>query len=262
MKYPVLNPVLLNVGPVAVHWYGVMYFLGFFVFCLLARWRIRRKLVFCWSMEEVTGLLLYLVVGVMVGGRLGYALFYNFSHFLNNPLWLLRTWEGGMSFHGGLIGSVAAILLFSRKTSRRFLEVTDFIVPLTPIGLGLGRVGNFINAELPGRITDLWVGVHFPVGDGYEEVARHVSSLYQAITDGIVLFILVWWFAGKSRLIGQVSGMFLLGYGGMRFLTEFFRQPDVQKGFILFEWMTTGQLLSVPMIILGVILLFQKRFRV
>lgn len=270
MQYPLIDPVIVGLGPLALRWYGLMYVLGFAVFYLLGKWRVTHGKA-NWSVSEIADLLFYGVVGVVVGGRFGSVLFYGFDEFLRDPLSLVRIWEGGMSFHGGLLGAIAAIWLFARKTSRGVLEVTDFAAPLAPIGLGLGRIGNFINAELPGRATELPIGMHFPCNSvrglnltcfaDYENITRHVSSLYQAATDGVLLFALVWLFAAKPRAAGQVSGVFLISYGSMRFLTEFVREPDPHKGFVAFDWVTMGQLLSVPMLLAGVALLGWHRLR-
>lgn len=269
MNYPLIDPIIFHLGPLAIRWYGLMYVLGFAAFYLLAKVRIRSGQV-QWKTQDVADLLFYGVVGVVVGGRLGSVLFYGFDEFLRDPLSLVRIWEGGMSFHGGLVGAIGAMWLFARKTSRDFLAVTDFVAPLAPIGLGLGRIGNFINAELPGRVTDSLLGVHFPCASvrglnltcftDYEDAARHVSSLYQASAEGIALFALVWLFSVRPRSAGQVSGVFLIGYGVLRFLTEFLREPDPHIGFVAVDWMTMGQLLSVPMVLAGVaLLLWPKR---
>ena len=266
MNYPQIDAVAVALGPLSVRWYGLMYVLGFVAFYLLGKWRQRQD--GAWTPQQIADLLFYGVVGVVVGGRLGYVFFYGLEQFLNDPLWLVRVWEGGMSFHGGLLGVVGAAWLFARRAKRSFLEVADLAAPLAPVGLGLGRVGNFINAELPGRVTESPLGVHFPcrsVRDfnlacfgEFESVARHVSSLYQAAAEGVVLFALVWLFAAKPRALGRVSGMFLLGYGGLRFATEFFRQPDPGKGFVAFDWLTMGQALSLPMAAFGLYLLFRR----
>ena len=266
MNYPQIDSVIVELGPLALRWYGLMYVLGFAVFYLLGRWRIRHELS-PWSETQLADLLFYGVVGVVVGGRLGYALFYGFGQFLDDPLSALRIWEGGMSFHGGLLGVLVAMVLFARRSGRSFFEVTDSIAPLVPTGLGLGRIGNFINAELPGRVTELPFGVHFPCasvrgvnhtcfGD-FEAVARHVSSLYQAAAEGVLLFVLVWLYAAKPRAVGRTSGAFLVGYGSFRFTTEFFRQPDADLGFVALNWLTMGQLLSLPMVAFGLWLLLR-----
>ena len=268
MNYPQIDSVIVELGPLSLRWYGLMYVLGFAIFYLLGKWRIRQRTD--WNRQQVADLLFYGVAGVVIGGRLGYVLFYGFDQFLNDPLWALRIWEGGMSFHGGLLGVVVAVWRYARVMSRSLFEVMDFAAPLAPLGLGLGRLGNFINAELPGRLTDSPLGVRFPctsvrdftftcVGD-FEAATRHLSSLYQAATEGVLLFALVWLYAAKPRAAGQTSGVFLLGYGAFRFGTEFFRQPDADKGFVAFDWMTMGQLLSLPMAALGLALLFWRSF--
>ena len=268
MTYPLIDSIIVEVGPLAVRWYGMMYVLGFAAFYWLGRWRSQRALT-DWTAPQIADLLFYGVAGVVIGGRVGFVLFYGFEGFLQDPLRLVRIWEGGMSFHGGLLGVIGATWLYARKTSRSLFEVTDLAAPLAPVGLGLGRIGNFINAELPGRTTEWSLGVRFPCasvrdlnlacfGD-FEPALRHVSSLYQAAAEGIVLFALVWWFAAKPRRTGQVSGMFLLGYGALRFLTEFFREPDAYKGFVAFDWLTMGQALSLPMLAFGLLLLLYNR---
>ena len=271
MNYPQIDAVAVALGPVAVRWYGLMYVLGFVAFYLLGKWRAHRVPAHSaqgWTPQEIADLLFYGVVGVIVGGRLGYVAFYGLEQFLSDPLWLVRVWEGGMSFHGGLLGVIGAVWLFGRRATRSFLEIADFAAPLAPVGLGLGRMGNFINAELPGRVTDSALGVHFPCSSvrdfnlacfgEFESAVRHVSSLYQAAAEGVVLFVLVWLFAAKPRAAGRVCGMFLLGYGALRFGTEFFRQPDADKGFIAFDWLTMGQALSLPMAALGLFLLLRR----
>ena len=268
MNYPEIDKVIVELGPLSIRWYGLMYVLGVVAFYLLGKWRVRRGLS-TWQIQDLADLVFYGVVGVIVGGRVGYVVFYGMGAFLTDPLMLLRIWEGGMSFHGGLLGVIAACWVFARRSQRGFLEIADFAAPLAPLGLGLGRLGNFINAELPGRVTELPIGVHFPCdsvreltlrcfGD-YEAVTRHVSSLYQAVSDGVVLFLAVWLFAARPRAAGRVSGLFLLVYGCLRFLTEFVREPDPGRGFVAFDTLTTGQLLSLPMIALGVYLLFGHR---
>lgn len=270
MNYPDLDPVALQLGPLALRWYGLMYLFGFAAFLLLGNWRARDQQS-GWSPEQVWDLMFYGVFGVVVGGRLGFALFYGWETLLRDPLWVIRLWEGGMSFHGGLLGVLAATAIYAVKKKRAFLSVTDFAAPLVPLGLGFGRLGNFVNAELPGRVTDLPLGVHFPCDavrglsvscyGQFEAVARHVSSLYQAVTEGLVLFALLWWYARKPRAAGQVSGLFLLGYGGLRLVTEFVREPDPDKGFVAFGWLTMGQALSLPMAVLGAALLCSAALR-
>ena len=255
MFYPTIDRVAFAVGSLNIYWYGLMYPLAFAILIALGMYRMKCGLAPQWNSEKMFNLLTYLACGVVVGGKVGYLLFYEDIAFIS----LLHIRKSGMSFHGGLLGVAIACFLFSRKHKQSFLEVTDFVAPLAPVGLGLGRIGNFINAELPGRITDLPFGVHFPDGNGgYEVVTRHLSSAYQATTDGVILFLLVWWFSHKTRRPGEVSAMFLFGYGALRFLTEFFRQPDIQKGFVFGDWMTMGQVLSVGMLVCGFLLLLQK----
>ena len=266
MNYPRIDSVIVELGPLALRWYGLMYVLGFAAFYFLGRWRIRRGLSPL-SDAQLADLLFFGAVGVVVGGRFGYVFFYGFGHFLDDPLSLVRIWEGGMSFHGGLLGVLVAMAVFARRRGHAFFGVADSVAPLVPIGLGLGRIGNFINAELPGRVTELPVGVHFPCASvrgvnytcfgEFEAVGRHVSSLYQASAEGLLLFLLVWLYAAKPRAVGKTSGVFLLGYGGFRFTTEFFRQPDADIGFIAFNWLTMGQLLSLPMAAFGLLLLWR-----
>ena len=270
MNYPDLDPVALQLGPLALRWYGLMYLFGFAAFLLLGNWRARDQQR-GWSPEQVWDLMFYGVFGVVVGGRVGFALFYGWETLLRDPLWVIRLWEGGMSFHGGLLGVLAATAIYAVKKKRAFLSVTDFAAPLVPLGLGFGRLGNFVNAELPGRVTDLPLGVHFPCDavrglsvscyGQYEAVARHVSSLYQAATEGLVLFALLWWYVRKQRAAGQVSGLFLLGYGGLHLATEFAREPNPDKGFVAFGLLTMGQALSLPMAVLGAALLCSAALR-
>lgn len=270
MHYPTIDPALVSLGPVTIYWYGLMYVLAFLGFYLLGRLRIARGApgTQSWTPELVSDALFHGVVGVIVGGRLGFVFFYGFDRFLADPLWLLRIWEGGMSFHGGLIGVIAALFVFARRHRKHPLSMTDFAAPIVAHGLGLGRVGNFINGELPGRVTELPFGLHYPCHSvhelsltcfgAFEEVLRHPSSLYQAFTEGIVLFAIVWLYAAKPRRVGQVSGCFLTAYGSLRICTEFFREPDAHIGFIAFDWLTMGQLLSLPMVALGIFLLMRK----
>ncbi|OBX37580.1 prolipoprotein diacylglyceryl transferase [Halomonas elongata] len=198
----------------------------------------------------------YGALGVVLGGRLGYALFYGLDQWLADPLWILRVWDGGMSFHGGLLGVLLASWIFARRKGLAFFTLTDFVAPLVPIGLGAGRIGNFINHELPGRLTDLPWGMPFP-GMGPEP--RHPSSLYEALLEGLVLFVVMWWVSAQPRRRGFVSGLFLVLYGVFRFAVEFVRRPDPQLGFIAFDWLTMGMLLSLPMILAGLLLMGWSR---
>jgi len=251
--YPDISPVAVSLGPVAIHWYGIMYLLGFVAVWWLGGLRARRP-DSGWTAEEVPDLLFYGALGVILGGRLGYILFYNFDLFLADPLMLFRIWQGGMSFHGGMLGVFVGMWLFGRKTGRSFFQVTDFMAPFVPIGLGAGRIGNFINGELWGRPTDLPWGMVFPFVDNQP---RHPSMLYEALLEGLVLFIILWFFSAKPRPRCAVSGMFMLFYGLFRFGVEFVRQPDAQLGFLAFHWLTMGQLLSAPMVLFGIYLLMR-----
>jgi len=250
--FPNIDPVLIQLGPVAIHWYGVMYLLAFGSALWLGN---RRAEAAGFSAEQVSDLIFFGAIGVVLGGRFGYILFYQFDAFLASPSMLLRVWEGGMSFHGGLLGVIAGVIWIARKHKFKFFQVMDFVAPIVPIGLGAGRLGNFIGGELWGRPTDLPWGMVFPHVDA---LARHPSQLYQLALEGVLLFILVWFYSAKPRAALQVSGMFLLGYGVQRFVVEFARQPDAHLNYIAFDWMTQGQLLSIPMIALGLYLLVRK----
>jgi phosphatidylglycerol:prolipoprotein diacylglycerol transferase len=249
--YPEINPVALDLGPVKIHWYGVMYLLAFAQFWFLGKLRARRP-GSGWNEKEVDDLIFYGAMGVILGGRLGYTFFYNFSAFTDDPLMVLRIWEGGMSFHGGLIGVIVAMWMFARKKDVGFFSVADFVAPLVPLGYFIGRMGNFINGELWGRPTDAAWGMVFPHVDN---LARHPSMLYQGILEGLVVFVMLWIYSNKPRPAMAVSAMFLILFGLFRFVNEFFRQPDAHLGFIAFDWLTMGQLLSVPMVIAGFIML-------
>ena len=290
MQYPLIDPVLVQLGPLALRWYGLMYVFAFGVMYLLGRRRAGAGTG--WTVQDVSDLIFVGVAGIVLGGRIGFVLFYGLDQFLRDPLWLLRIWEGGMSFHGGLLGALAAMATFARRRvapadggqatqgpppRRSFLEVADFVAPLVPLGIGLGRLGNFINAELPGRVTESALGLHFPCASvqglsiacygEFETATRHVSSLYQAAGEGLLLFAVVWWFSARVRALaasgnaswwvipGRVSGCFLVASGIIRFATEFFREPDAGIGFIAFGWLTMGQFLSLPTAALGALLL-------
>ncbi|SFX30949.1 prolipoprotein diacylglyceryl transferase [Marinospirillum alkaliphilum] len=248
LTYPSINPVAISLGPVQIHWYGLAYLVGFLVAWWLARQRAERLGL---TREQISDLTFYAAVGVILGGRLGYALFYHFDRVLIDPLWLLRVWEGGMAFHGGFLGVAVAVWLFARKHRLNLFQLGDFVAPLTPIGLGLGRLGNFINGELWGRVTDSPLGMVFP-GAGPDP--RHPSQLYQFALEGVVLFALLWWFSRQPRPAGSVSGLFLVGYGSLRFLGEFAREPDAHLGLLL-GGLSMGQLLSLPMLLAGVALM-------
>ena len=253
MIYPDIDPAAIRFGNVAIHWYGLMYVIGIVAGWWLGRMRAKKPNS-GWSPDEIADMFFYGALGVMLGGRVGYALFYNLAEWLQDPLMVFRVWQGGMSFHGGMLGVLFAMWLYARKTGRTFFETTDFIAPLVPIGLGAGRIGNFINGELWGRPTDVPWGMIFPHVDGE---LRHPSMLYQAVLEGVVLFVVLWLFSARPRPRMATSGLFLLCYGMFRFAVEFVRQPDAHIGFVAFGWVTMGHLLSLPMIVFGVLLLMQ-----
>jgi len=252
LTFPNIDPVLVQLGLVAIHWYGVMYLLAFGSALWLGN---RRAAVAGFTKDQVSDMIFFGAIGVVLGGRFGYILFYQFEAFLAQPSMLLRVWEGGMSFHGGLLGVIVSTLWFARKHQVKFHQIMDFVAPLVPIGLGAGRLGNFIGGELWGRPTDLPWGMVFPHVD---QLARHPSQLYQLALEGAMLFVLVWLYSAKPRPALRVSGMFLLGYGIQRLVVEFARQPDAHLNYVAFNWMTQGQLLSLPMIALGIYLLVRR----
>ena len=253
IAYPEIDPILFSLGPLHVRWYGLMYVLGFFAAWRLGLYRARRA-GSGWTAEQVESLIFYGALGVIVGGRVGSMLFYQFDAFLAAPWRLFYVWEGGMSFHGGLLGVLFALWLFAWKYDKRFLDIGDFTAPLVPIGLAAGRLGNFINGELWGRATDVPWAMVFPHDPS--RLPRHPSQLYEFALEGVVLFLLLWWFSAKPRPAGAVGGLFLLGYGVFRFAVEFLREPDAHLGFVALDWMSMGQILSLPMILAGGGLLF------
>jgi len=255
LMHPQFDPIAISLGPVAVHWYGLMYLLAFAQFLLLGKLRTKQAHYQHLNYKYIEDLLFAGVLGVILGGRLGYVIFYMPAHYLSHPLDALKVWEGGMSFHGGFLGVLLAMLWVAKRKNQKFFEVTDLIAPLIPFGLAFGRLGNFINGELWGRATDVsWAMVFPQAGD---MVARHPSQLYQFMGEGVLLGVLLWWYASKPRGLGQVSGLFLLGYGVFRFLAEFAREPDSFLG-LLSLGLSMGQWLSLPMIIFGIYLLNRK----
>ena len=255
--HPMPDPIAIAIGPLAVRWYGLMYLTAFVLFIVLGRIRIRQPHITAqgWRNEDVDDMLFYGVLGVIIGGRLGEVLFYHPMYYLARPMEIIAIWQGGMSFHGGFLGVMVAMAVWARKHDRPLMQVMDFIAPLVPLGYAAGRIGNFINAELPGRAADpalpwamVWPNVD-PI-----PLPRHPSPLYQAAIDGVLLFIILWLYARKPRPYMAVSGVFAAGYGIARFYTEYFRMPDYEVS--IAGWtISAGQMLSLPMIVLGIVLL-------
>jgi phosphatidylglycerol:prolipoprotein diacylglycerol transferase len=252
LVHPQFDPIAISLGPLAVRWYGLMYLVAFLAVIFLGRMRAKRDAWRGWVPRDLDDALFYGVLGVILGGRLGYVLFYKLDYYAAHPLEILYIWQGGMSFHGGFLGVLIAMVLFARKKHMRWLGVMDFIAPLVPPGLAAGRLGNFINAELWGRATDGPWAMIFP---NVDNVPRHPSQLYELALEGVALFFVLWWFSRRPRPIGAVSALFLIGYGFARFAVEFTREPDSFLGLLAFGW-TMGQWLSLPMILVGFWLLW------
>jgi len=273
-KYPLINfdPIAVSVGPLDIHWYGIMYLLAFLSFWVIGNQIATRRAWWGWDKQQVSDVLFYGMLGVIIGGRVGYMLFYGFDLLLENPLSLFKVWDGGMSFHGGLLGVILAMVWFARRTRKTFWQVADFVAPMIPLGLALGRLGNFIGGELWGRLTDVPWAVIFANSTGLDpgnaaalneawrsgaldHLARHPSQLYQAGLEGLSLFLILMWYSARPRPAGAVSGFFLFGYGFFRLFVEFYRQPDEHLGFLALQWLTMGMLLSLPMIAAGAIIM-------
>ncbi len=260
LPYPAIDPVAVSLGPVRLHWYGVMYIAAFLVAWLLGRCRAAQP-GSGWTADQVDDLATWAMLGVVLGARLGYILFYDLDTYLADPLEMFRVWNGGMSFHGGLLGVLLAALWWSLRHKKRFLDVTDFMAPLVPPGLFFGRLGNFINGELWGKITTVEWGMVFP---GAGELPRHPTQLYEAGLEGLLLFAILWIYSRKPRPLGAVSGLFAVLYALCRIAVEFFRLPDPQLGYLFFGWVTMGQVLCLPLLLAGVLLLahaaYEKRY--
>lgn len=280
-QHPVIDfdPVFLSIGPLDIHWYGITYLIGFGFYFLLGKYRLK-KYPSSWNDVQLSDFLFYGALGVIIGGRLGWVLFYNDASIISNPLLPFKIWEGGMSFHGGLAGVLLAMWYFKNKSKKSFFEISDFIAPLVPTGILAVRIGNFLNGELWGRLTDKPWGMIFPDSLPYQlqpqtmeasawqklyqsgeldVFARHPSTLYEAFGEGLLTFIIVWIVAHFAKKRGTVSATFLLCYGTARFIVEFFREPDANRGFIAFDWMTMGHLLTLPILVFGLWILFSNR---
>lgn len=251
LVHPQFDPVALDLGFMQIRWYGLMYLLAFAFVIILGRYRIRHQPWTGWTRRDLDDALFYGVLGTILGGRLGYVLFYKAGYYLQHPIEIFYVWQGGMSFHGGMLGVLLGMYFFARRRNKPWLSVMDFVAPLVPLGLGAGRMGNFLNAELPGRITSAPWGMLFP---GAGNLPRHPSQLYELALEGIALFLILWIFSRRQRPVGAVSGLFLLGYGLFRFGVEFTREPDDFLGLLALN-LTMGQWLSLPMIIGGIGLL-------
>ncbi len=253
MKYISIDPVIFDLGFAKIYWYGVMYLLAFITAYVLGIVRVKNNQF--WERKDVDDLVFYGAIGAVIGGRFGYLIFYNLTSFIDNPLIFFSFQNGGMSFHGGFIGVLISMMLFNRKKEKTFFQTTDFIAPLVPLGLFFGRIGNYINGELWGKTTSSFWGVYSLSYSG-EWAYRYPTQLMEAFLEGIVLFFILWFYTSKPKPIATPSALFLIFYGLFRFLVEFVRLPDIQIGYLAFGWLTMGQLLSLPMIIFGIFLLY------
>ncbi len=252
LTHPNFDPVALDLGPLQIHWYGLMYLAAFvFVYWIGKRRAQQEKVPF--SVDQVDDLVFYIALGTILGGRLGYVFFYDFPQFLETPLWLFQVWKGGMSFHGGFLGVVAGITFFAKRNGYPLGAMFDWAAIAAPLGIGFGRMGNFIGQELWGRPSDVPWSMVFPKDP--TGLARHPSQLYEMMGEGFLLFALIYWYSSKPRPMWSSGALFIIGYGFARFMVEFVREPDAHIGFDLFGWMSRGQILSMPMMIIGVLVM-------
>ncbi len=253
MDFPEIDPVIFSIGPVSLHWYGFMYLLGFIAAWLLGNYRAKQPNS-GWNTDMVSDMLFYAFLGVIIGGRFGYVVFYHMDLWLKDFWYLFKIYEGGMSFHGGLIGVMVALIYFAKKNKKTFFEVADFVAPLAPLGIMFGRLGNFINGELWGREASegFFLAMRFPADE--KGLLRHPSQLYESFSEGLVLFLILWFYSAKPRPTKAVSGLFLLGYGAFRFVVEYFREPDAHLAAVS-QVITRGQVLCLPMIVAGLFLM-------
>ena len=255
LNYPAIDPVAIAFGPLQIRWYGISYVVGILLAWWLLNLRAIRQPHKAWNNEQVSDLIFYGAVGLIIGGRLGSALFYNFPYYLANPIDIFKIWQGGMSFHGGLVGGLIAVGIYGRRINRGFFEVTDYMAPVVPVGLFFGRIANFVNGELWGGPSTLPWAMVFP-NPRAGGIPRHPSQLYEALLEGLVLFIILWCYTSRPRPTMSATGLFLLGYGVFRSAIEFVREPDAHIGYLAFDWLTMGHVLSFPMIIAGVLLIW------
>jgi phosphatidylglycerol---prolipoprotein diacylglyceryl transferase len=255
LTYPEIDPIAFAIGPLNVHWYGLMYLLGFAGAYALGLWRIKRQAL-NWTPEQLGDFIFFAALGVIIGGRVGYLVFYKTYALIHTPWVMFKLWEGGMSFHGGLLGVTLALLFFARTRKKTVWDVLDFAAPLIPFGLASGRLGNFINGELWGRTTSLPWGMVFPTAGPNP---RHPTQLYEMALEGFALLFLLVWYSRKPRVPGTTTALFLMGYAVCRFAVEYWREPDPQLGYLAFGWLTMGQLLSIPMFIVGFSIWWMKR---
>jgi len=259
LTHPNFDPIAIQLGPLAIHWYGLMYVCGFLSVYLLLKYRVDHYPKLTdekWNAESISDLIFYGALGAVIGGRLGYVLFYKPAYYLAHPIEIIFVNQGGMSFHGGLLGVIVALALFARKLDLHFLAVADFVAVVSPVGLFFGRIGNFINQELWGKPSDVPWAMVFSAADAQP---RHPSMLYEAFLEGLLLFVVLWWLAAKKRQTGVLAGIFLIGYATARFMVEFVRVPDQHLNYLLFDWVTMGHLLSLPMLGLGLVLVLRTK---